>query len=35
MSIPELARLAVLASKYALLQSGRRALQTFGLFPPI
>jgi len=35
MSIPELARLAVLASKYAVLQSGRRVLQVFGLFPPI
>ena len=35
MSIPELARLAVLASKYAVLQSGRRALQQLGLFPPI
>ena len=35
MSIPELARLAVLAFKYAVLQSGRRVLQAFGLFPPI
>ena len=35
MSIPELARLAALASKYAALQSGRRVLQALGLFPPI
>ena len=35
MSVPELARLAVLAVKYAVLQSGRRMLQAFGLFPPI
>ena len=35
MPIPELARMAVLASKYATLQSGRRVLQAFGLFPPI
>lgn len=35
MSLPEQARLAVLASKYAVLQSGRRVLQTLGLFPPI
>jgi hypothetical protein len=35
MSIGEQARLAVLATKYAMLQSGRRVLQAFGLFPPI
>jgi len=35
MSIGEQIRLAVLAAKYATLQSGRRTLQAFGLFPPI
>ena len=35
MSVPERARLAALAIKYATLQSGRRLLQAFGLFPPI
>ncbi|MFN2182757.1 MAG: sulfotransferase family protein [Anaerolineae bacterium] len=35
MSIEEQARLATLAAKYAMLQSGRRVLQAFGLFPPI
>ncbi|NIV31316.1 MAG: hypothetical protein GWN58_18020 [Anaerolineae bacterium] len=35
MSVPERVRLAVLAVKYATLQSGRRVLQAFGLFPPI
>jgi len=35
MSIGEQARLAVLATKYGMLQSGRRVLQAFGLFPPI
>jgi hypothetical protein len=35
MSIEEQARLAALAAKYAMLQSGRRVLQAFGLFPPI
>jgi len=35
MLIPELARLAALAVKYAVLQAGRRVLQAAGLFPPI
>ncbi|MGD8474105.1 MAG: sulfotransferase [Anaerolineae bacterium] len=35
MSVQELARLGLLASKYAVLQSGRRVLQAAGLFPPI
>jgi hypothetical protein len=35
MPIPELARLAALAVKYAVLQAGRRVLQATGLFPPI
>jgi hypothetical protein len=35
MSIAELARMAALACKYAMLQVGRRVLQAFGLFPPI
>ena len=35
MSMPELARLAALAIKYATLQSGRRVLQALGLYPPI
>jgi hypothetical protein len=35
MSIPEMARLGLLATKYAILQTGRRVLQASGLFPPI
>ena len=35
MSTPEKARLAMLSSKYVVLQSGRRVLQALGLFPPI
>jgi hypothetical protein len=35
MPMSELTRLAVLAVKYATLQSGRRMLQAIGLFPPI
>jgi len=35
MSFPELVRMALLASKYAILQAGRRLLQAVGLFPPI
>jgi len=35
MAMAEWARLASLAVKYATLQSGRRVLQAFGLFPPI
>ena len=35
MSVQEIARMGLLASKYAVLQSGRRVLQAAGLFPPI
>jgi len=35
MPVSELVRMALLASKYAILQTGRRVLQAVGLFPPI